>query len=353
MSNGHAAYIDGFVGLIQKGRQDCVRDALLARLDGRKGEVHGLVSPPLTQVEPDHVALLYAVYGRLAAIGDTRAIEHFRRVLVEQLGEALADFATPVARITDLGRLIAYCGVADSRPLAEQLRLLLWGFLTTRLPKPFPDIFDLKAEIRRRARIAFDLWLAGSHANLGSHPNLDPTDPRTGMSEPHVALIRDALNNALKKFAGSMPPWSEMDLLFLLYRGIMKAAPEEAGRVYFAKICALAAGADGEVRRFRNRWIGVCWEYGKVFANEKDWAAMFFEGLSTWIDDTARYDGADALRDALSVMGEPAKRVMAILAAKGVALPEAQQKPSPEPGDGRGDIFEDKVVPFPRAAAGR
>lgn len=308
----HHDYVDAFVRLIGEGRPDRVRDVLLARIDGATGVTHHLVSPPLGRDEHDRVLILYVVYNELKKRRDEDGIRYFRQVLVEQLAAALVAAEPPKERIAALGRLIGYCRVADTPELAEQLRLVLWGVITTKLPKPFTEITKFEPEARWRALKAFDLWLAATPANL------NPSDPLRGLLEPQVSLIRQTFEAVLKSFEdGRADPELLGRALLLLYRGVMKVVPKEAGKAYFWQMCDVFPedGKDDDPRvDLRNAWYSLCYEYGKVFAVQIDWRAAFIDGVQDWIDDDGRHHAAPAVAKAsLKYMGKAGEAVLARL----------------------------------------
>src|SRR4051812_27712572 len=156
-------YVEGFRRLAREGQVDRLADVLLARLDGIGQPVHELISPPLAHEEPDRVQALSNIFHHIKRHDGPEAVRYFRRTVVDQLIHALITAHSDsdqrhAERQGGLERLLAYCRVIEDPELAERLRLTLWGILTTRLEKPFPDILELSDTSRRLAYKAFDLW---------------------------------------------------------------------------------------------------------------------------------------------------------------------------------------------------
>jgi hypothetical protein len=280
------SYVEGFRRLAREGRSDRLADVLLGRLDGIEQPIHDLVSPPLAHEEPDRVQALSNIFHHIERQDGPTAVRYFRQTVVEQLIQALtAKQVSSPDRLDGLERLVAYCQVVDDQQLAEQMRLSLWGILTTRFEKPFPEILSMSPEARRRAYSAFDLWLSVTPPNLA-----EPNCP-DGLSLPLVKLIEEAFSQTYHEFlTPGISSWDHIDLLLLLYRGVMKTQPQKTGQDYFWRICKLTEGEDKveERRKLLGRWRGLWWEYGNIFDVWPEWRSEFIRGMEKHITDDNR-----------------------------------------------------------------
>jgi len=126
------AYLAGLRRLLsEKAPLDLVKQVIRARLNGVRGPVQGLVSPPLGRDDPDASLLLLYLYDQLRFDQDEPAKEWLRRAVAELLEEALnngAGFQT----IDRLGQLVGAFEIRRSEPSAGRLRTWLWGYLEYR-----------------------------------------------------------------------------------------------------------------------------------------------------------------------------------------------------------------------------
>gem|GEM_PF-5098878 len=295
-------YVEGFLGLVRQGRPEPVRDLLVARLECRREPLHGLCSPPLTLHEPDQLPLLFHIYRRLEKEAPEPALAYFRRVLMELYCDTLHRSGPVGARLGELARLVAYCHVADTPSLARQLLCILWGYLTTRLPLPLEDLLELPPADRERARAALDLWVATARPNFGG------VDPESGMTPPHVTAIKLTMKRVLETLPNSLYTWppDALDLLFLLYRAVVKATPEEAGKYYFGELCRLAGMPHALCQDplLPARWQGLCWRSGRILETNADWKNLFLKGLRHYCCGlSGRADQPPGLNAALRMLG--------------------------------------------------
>jgi hypothetical protein len=283
-ANAYWTYVEGFRHLAREGRPDRLADVLVARLDGVEGPVHKLVSPRLAHEEPDRVQALANIFQHIQRHDGETAVRYFRQTVVEQLIVALTtQQPVPPERLDGLAKLVAYCQVVDDQQLSNQMRQSLWGILTGQLEKPFPEILSLAPKSRERARSAFDLWLAVRPPVLGE-PNCEE-----GLYAPQVETIEAAFTRTLHEFeAGKVTPLQSIDLLLLLYRGVMTTAPKMSGKDYFWRMCKLAEGDTSRSKDFLGHWRGLWWEYGQVLDTWPEWETLFISGLEDHIQDDNR-----------------------------------------------------------------
>jgi hypothetical protein len=333
-ANAYWTYVEGFRSLAREGRPDRLADVLLARLDGLEHPVHDLVSPRLAHEEPDRVQALANIFHHIQQHDGPDAIRHFRQTVVEQLIIALtAEEHVPPMRLDGLQRLVAYCQIEDDRQIADRTRLSLWGILTSQLEKPFPEILSLAPESRKHAYSVFDLWLAITPPVLGE-PNC-----KNGLFAPQCEAIRAAFTQTLHEFeSGKTSPWDNIDLLLLLYRGVMTAAPKKSGQDYFWRMCKLAEGNDQRSKDFLGHWRGLWWEYGQVLDTWPEWKTLFISGLEDHILDDAREQGLPSTAEkALKFMSDQGEELIRLITkhdarfTSGKKREEAAEKPAALP----------------------
>lgn len=330
-ANAYWTYVEGFRSLAREGRPDRLADVLLARLDGLEQPVHDLVSPRLAHEEPDRVQALANIFHHIQQHDGPAAVRYFRQTVVEQLLIALTTKASvPPERLDGLQRLIAYCQIEDDQQLAEQMRLSLWGILTSQLEKPFPEILSLAPKARERARSAFDLWLAVTPPVLGE-PNCED-----GLYTPQVEAIKAAFIQTLHKFeVRKVSSRDNIDLLLLLYRGVMTAAPKLAGQDYFWRMCKLAEGNNQSNKEFLSHWRGLWWEYGQVLDTWPEWKMLFIAGLEDQIlDDEREHELPSTAEKALTFMSDRGEELIRLIRMRdarfmaGKSREEAAEKPA-------------------------
>ncbi len=262
--------------LRKKAPFDPVKQVIRARLEGVREPVQGLVSPPLGRDDPDTSLLLLYLYDQLRMDADWSAQERLRRVVAELLEEALTDGAGFEA-IDRLGQLVGAFEVRRSEPLAGRLRTWLWGHLEIGLPRPGEALIELAGDDLIRARQVLDLWLAVT-------PPLPP-----GWPEHHAGKLEQFFDKNLERSRRDGFNWDQarFHLVTLLYRGLLKLAPEHAGRQY-PSLCKLAH--DIPERDTQGIWLSLCWEYGVLLGADETWRGRFAQGLdSIGGDEKRRY----------------------------------------------------------------
>lgn len=317
MNTLQGQYIDALLALIRDRRGDPLQDVLLARLTGDPSMRHGLASPALGRDEPDEAALILVVYDRLAQIGDADATAYFRHALVDMIEATFSLTKFDERMASRLGHLVAYCRVVEDEALAGRLRRSTWGLLTGYLSTPLREVAGAGPETLLCARMALDLWLAITPPNL---------DPHRGLSSHLVEELCATFAALLGKFEGNdRDAWYTGNILLLLYRGVMKVAPERAGKGYFWRMCMATYHGGGESLRqqreeLREAWLGLCWEYGQVFRAHPSWERLFFRGIGECVGAESRYEGQSSLpplkavEEPLSFFGAPGQDVINRLA---------------------------------------
>ena len=257
-------YINGLLDIIKKGRPYPLKEVIEARLNGKTEPVHGLVSPGLARDEHDKNAIFYYVYQKLSKMGDRQGVEELRRVIVDMLITAFCSKKN-IDIIDSLGQMAGFFQVKESPVLAEQMRLQLWGYLNSKIPKPLNELIHLEGDQLEYASRALDLWMAVSPLFPGEK------DAR------YYDDIKQMFQEGLRLNKKSNPHFK---LLLLMYRAVMKTDPEYAGRNCFRKIIEF-------VERFKDNnldrsWFNLCREYGVIFRQNKDgkkWKELFKKGI--------------------------------------------------------------------------
>lgn len=118
-----------------------------------------------------------------------------------------------------------------------------------------------------RACQILDLWLAVTP--------LRPID----WSKHHIGKIRSFFDSALSIVDNRRNlDQTSFHLLTLLYRGLLKLAPEYAGEQY-PNLCRLAHRTRGQDAK--SIWLALCWEYGVLLGADQAWRACFVQGLTS------------------------------------------------------------------------
>lgn len=294
----YSKYIDGLVNLIEKGRPDPLKDVICARLKGESRAVHDLVSPPLSQDEPDENAVFYYIYNKFESEKNERALLEMRRVVIELLMDSFAK-REELFIIDALGQMAGVFQVKEFSQLAEQLRQQLWGYMCTRLGsppeyKPLTRMMQLGRQDMEYAWRALDLWLV-------------VTRPLPKDRDAHYyKYIRELFEKGLDSF---FPSELRFHLLMLIFRALMKINPYCAAKTGFLKMCGKVDELDliKPTNIYRHGWLGFCREIGAIFKYDeptgKEWKKEFKTGLleieeninekSLYWDSLKRMDGLD------------------------------------------------------------
>ena len=120
------------------------------------------------------------------------------------------------------------------------------------------------------------------------------------LTEPHIAVIRQALKNTLKiiKNNKSQRTPEKIEMLLLLYRAAVKIMPKEAAKDYFSEISALAQDSDNP---FLLRWQGICWRYSYTLEKTPRLKSIFIDGLKEYISNQRQL--LDHFKTSLSFLG--------------------------------------------------
>jgi hypothetical protein len=199
----------------------------------------------------------------------------------------------------------------------------------------YAESVSLAPEARRHAHSVFDLWLAITPPVLGE-PNC-----KNGLCAPQFEAIKAAFTQTLHEFeAGKVSPWDSIDLLLLLYRGVMTAAPKKSGQEYFWRMCKLAEGDNPRSKDFLGHWRGLWWEYGQVLDTWPDWKTLFISGLESHIQDDNRTERLPSTADkALKFMSDQGEELIRLIRKHdarfmaGKSREEAAEKPAAPPSN--------------------
>ena len=270
-------YINGLIKIISDDHPSPIAEVVRARIDKDHDQKYGLISPPLDRDEPDQYAIFLPVFDYLLKEKPAGAAK-LRRELFEILDKEFdsENFSEEVQfRIDRLSRLLAYGKVYEDEALVGRLRRSMWGTFTGYTEDALKEFSSLGSPEQKRVLSALDLWLAATPYCASS------SKPRG--FEARRALIEKYYVELLKGFESEdAPSWDAWEFLLLLYRAMMKVAPEKCGESYFWRMCHLArADASNSVLpKFRSGWRGLCWEYGKVFEANTAWGNKFFAELT-------------------------------------------------------------------------
>nr|VFK53192.1 MAG: hypothetical protein BECKTC1821F_GA0114240_100238 [Candidatus Kentron sp. TC] len=306
--NPQLAYMEKLTALIRQSPPSSLEEVLRARLTGDRSEVRGIVSPPLTQDEPDANLLIYYVYDALKDEPASR--EYLRRALANLTTRALTKPKPDLEYVGALGRLIGYTHVRDSAPLAESLRFQFLGLLAFGLPAPLEDIMALGETDLAKAHHLLDIFLAVTPP-LWREDNKD---------EPARARLVATFQRAASDIRDT-PDYERFRLFLLLFRAMLKLAPEFAGAEAFPEMCrvveTISKRATGKLSdHIQHDWLGTCWELGLLLNDEEHahWKARFMKGLRRQSigEDLTRPDFEEIFRDSLEEMGfdEEARRIL-------------------------------------------
>jgi len=275
------SYMEKLTELIRQSPPAPLEDVLRARLIGDRSPMHGIISPPLTRDEPDANLLLYYIYNSLKDEPTSR--EYLRRAVANLTVAALADPNPDLDYIEALGGLVGYTRVRDSESLAESLRFQFLGLLAFRSPVQLEHIMDLHGEEFVWVGHLLDLFLA-------------VTPPLwEGIDQEKRARFIATFHQSRSSLDQNPDP-DRFHLFLLLFRAVLKLAPESAGADAFPEMCrflvSVSERSDGPLPiRIRRAWLGMCWELGILLGNGKhpEWRERFLRGL----------------RGDLSLQGEP------------------------------------------------
>lgn len=342
MTSRQTEYLEQLRRLVDDGRSVPLRDVLRARLSGDREPCHGLASPPLGRDEMGEAAILLVLIDDLKAAPD--GLSYLRHELYELLEQEIRAPAFDPAsreRAAGLARLLAYAKIADDAVLSERLRDSMWGLLNGRLEKPMEDLPGMSETARLRATAALDVWLAATPYHHSDRP------PGFNEINDRITHVFETLLQAFTQNVSGV--WKTAEQLRLLYRCVVKFAPEKSGEVYFWRMCALTTPNGGEEAKEAlpthvGKWNALCWEYGKIFKSNADWGDCFFRGLSraaasrngaaaalSGVDIAEPYlkhfgaKGKDALNK-LKTANAPAKPSLHLVADNTKPLPERQKK---------------------------
>nr|VFK78252.1 MAG: hypothetical protein BECKSD772D_GA0070982_101020 [Candidatus Kentron sp. SD] len=285
------SYMEKLTELIRQSPPAPLEEVLRARLTEDHSEVHGIISPSLTRDEPDANLLLYHIYDALDDEPVSR--EYLRRAVTHLASAALLDPEPGLDYVSALGRLVGYTHVRDSEPLAESLRFQFLGLLEFGLPLPLKDIMKLRGLELARACHLLDIFLA-------------VTPPLWEGEDRHrrlMATFRQAASDIRET-----PDLEHFRLFLLLFRAMIKLAPEFAGAEALPEMCRVVETVFERVpeklsTRIRHAWLGTCWEFGVLLNDEEyaHWKKRFVEGLyqQSIAEDRRRPAFAEIFRDSL------------------------------------------------------
>jgi hypothetical protein len=261
MTDAVDSFINHLVGLAQQAQSDPLCAILSARLGGETGVPIGLkdmqvLSPSLGPDEASPTTILYMAYKEIEQTANTEALTRFRQCLVSLLNQEI-QHALPQdrTRLYALGHLLAYSRLScDTSGLAGGVRRMLWGFLTSELPKPMSEFAGLDDAGLADACFALDLWLA-------------LTPPQEALQEHHQQALIKGFHACRESFAGSAASRDRTKLLLLLYRALVKIMPShKATAVAYWQLGELAA----HVPEFAPAWKGQSAKYILTFAAVTD-----------------------------------------------------------------------------------
>nr|VFJ71266.1 MAG: hypothetical protein BECKFW1821C_GA0114237_102627 [Candidatus Kentron sp. FW] len=268
--NTQLSYVEKLADLIRKSPPSPLEEVLRARLTGDHSQVHGITSPPPTRDEPNANLLVYYVYNLLKNEQTSR--EHLRRSIANLTVAALAEPNPDLDYIQALGGLVGYTQVRESS-LAESLRFQFLGFLAFGLPVQMEHIMELHGVELARASHILDIFLAITP------PLWEGMDQEK--RQRFIATFRQA-----RRGLGKDLDSDRFHLFLLLFRAILKLAPESAGTEAFPEMCRVVESVKGSPTRkmsirIRRAWLGTCREFGILLNNGKHtkWRERFLGGL--------------------------------------------------------------------------
>nr|VFK50699.1 MAG: hypothetical protein BECKTUN1418D_GA0071000_100129 [Candidatus Kentron sp. TUN] len=283
------SYMEKLVELIRQSSPAPLEDVLRARLIGNRSPVHGITSPPLTRDEPDANLLLYYIYNSLKDEPTSR--KYLRRAVANLTVAALAEPEPDLDYIEALGGLMGYTHVRDSEPLAKSLRFQFLGLLAFGLPVQMEQLMELQGVDFARAGYLLDLFLAVT-------PPLWEGIDREKRAR-FIVTFRQSRSNLLNRNFDL----DRFHLFLLLFRAVLKLAPESAGAEALPEMCRVVASVSQQFTgslpiRIRRAWLGMCWELGILLGNGRhpEWREQFLRGLRDGLEHQSLWESLIGLR---------------------------------------------------------